>query len=112
MWDKILTRQNFNPLRLERSAYRLYDLRILSGRQMRQDNILIGKNGVPKITDFGLSRMDSYSYSFLMTSQTSQDQTKGTLPWLAYEIVAGTGTEDTPYTKASDMWAFGMIVLV
>ena len=54
--------------------------------------------------------MELYSHSILMSTTSRLD---GTLAWLAYELLEPeTETEMTQYTKASDMWAFGMVVLV
>ena len=76
----------------------------------RQDNILVGRNGEAKITDFGSSRMENYTRTIL---KTSQDCVRGTERWIAYELLVqasiSVGLQCTP---ATDMWAFGMVVLV
>lgn len=87
------------------------------------------------ITDFGLSRMISYSQTILAT--TSHNSLRGSARWMAYELViqemgigdedndlesSGSGSPEAKYstqksgsmahTKASDVWAFGMIIYV
>lgn len=72
--------------------------------------------GIPKLTDFGVSRAAIYSSPL---NTTSYFRPKGTLPWMAYELLAffDCDQEISPLiefkcTKASDMWAFGMVIYV
>lgn len=95
---------------------------------------MVDGEGRPKITDFGLSRMTSYSQTILATS--SHNTIRGSARWMAYELLTQeTGTEDSSqscllkgpespgptsytessivtHTKASDIWAFGMVIYV
>ena len=74
-----------------------------------QDNILISEFGEPMITDFGLSRMLSYSQTIMAT--TEHGSVKGTVRWMAFELF-GLDDDHVEHTKASDMWAYGMIIYV
>lgn len=81
--------------------------------------------GIPLIADFGISRLPGWT--------TSTVNAKGTLRWMARELVVGlppesidtttsvapvNGTESQDpalvpaYTKMSDIWSFGMTLLV
>lgn len=65
------------------------------------------------LTDFGLSRAEIYSLINLRT--TMYNVPKGTAPFMAYELlefIGSDGTVEIKCTKATDMWAFGMLVYV
>lgn len=71
-----------------------------------KNNILVDKNGVPKIADFGLSRIKDFQASLTGTSSAGAG---GSLRWQAPELLSpetfgGTGK----HTFKSDMYAFGM----
>ncbi|KIJ59932.1 hypothetical protein HYDPIDRAFT_99722, partial [Hydnomerulius pinastri MD-312] len=70
---------------------------------IKGDNILISNYGVPYIADFGLSRLQVTSAAATNTSR------KGTLRWMARELL---GHERVSPTAKSDVWAFGMTMLV
>ncbi|MET0341803.1 MAG: serine/threonine-protein kinase [Polyangiales bacterium] len=68
-------------------------------RDVTPQNILLGVNGVAKITDFGLARaMDR-------VSMTGPDMVKGKLSYLAPELVAG-----APASAQSDVYALGIVL--
>lgn len=74
------------------------------------------RDGVPMLTDFGVSRAVQYTLTILKT--TTYHQLKGTVNWMAPEVVecftqatAGDLKEIRLDTK-SDMWAFGMAIYV
>ena len=97
-----------------------------------QENVLVNASGQPVICDFGLSRMLSYSQTIL--ASTSYKNTRGSIRWMAYELLQTSSdlleakievsspegndtrqvadTEQNRHTKASDMWAFGMVTYV
>lgn len=69
-----------------------------------QGNVLISPSGEPLVTDFGISHMLASG-------------TYGTMRWMAYEQINvdaedGLAATRTPYTFQTDVWAFGMTVLV
>jgi len=70
----------------------------------RGDNILISKEGVPRVADFGLSRILTHSASMI----TKRTNPGGNARWMSVELLQGKTTEST---QESDVWAFGMTVL-
>lgn len=68
------------------------------------------------LTDFGLAR-SPYQLK-LKPEVPALDELEGTTPWLAYELLeiaegsGGIGISRPDYTKACDMWSFGMVVYV
>ena len=65
------------------------------------------------LADFGLSRALIYTNMQLKTS--SNGKPKGTCNWMAYELVADSNdtegiVKEFICTKASDMWAYGMVL--
>ena len=93
--------------------------------------MLVDYSGKPKIADFGLSRILSYSQTIF--ASTPRESAKGSLRWMAYELLQmdsdtfeakaliGERTCDViqsemgqqvVHTKESDMWAFGMVIYV
>lgn len=67
-----------------------------------KDNILISQDGTPRLADFGLSR------ELMQTLSQNPSKIAGAARWMAREYM---GELNTP-TKAGDVWAFGMTVLV
>ncbi|EJD08175.1 kinase-like protein, partial [Fomitiporia mediterranea MF3/22] len=66
-------------------------------------NILVSLSGEPLICDFGISRMlDKTNAAHVI----SDDEMEGTVRYMAPEIFYGAS-----HGKASDVWAFGMLVL-
>ena len=75
-----------------------------------QDNILISHDGLPVLSDFGISRL--LINSVTITGTTS---IKGNTRWMAPELLLpeeGVELEHSCHTKATDVWAFGMVVYV
>ena len=64
------------------------------------------------LADFGLSRALDYSDPDMKTS--SYDRLKGSPHWMAYELAIIVEEPNAQFirTKASDMWAFGMVLYV
>ncbi len=75
-------------------------------KQNAQDNVLVSPDGVPLLTDFGISTMKESSESKDFYSKGSS---QGSTRWLAHDLLK---PEQFHHTEKSDMWAFGMTVLV
>ncbi|KAI5120415.1 hypothetical protein M0805_006916 [Coniferiporia weirii] len=78
---------------------------------IKPDNILISSSGEPRICDFGISRMLVESKSLSFGDSTTGDL-KGTIRYMSIELLRATDVEPHTYSKASDIWAFGMTLLV
>lgn len=74
-------------------------------RDLKPHNILMDSLFFPKIGDFGFSKKLHDSFSFESTNCV-----KGTPSYIAPEIWAADKNEDIPYSKASDVYAFGMLL--
>lgn len=77
-----------------------------------QGNILSSPSGVPLIADFGISRLPS-------ATMTCTTNVKGTMRWMAVELIfsprldpSDLHSPPSSHTKSTDVWAFGMTVLV
>ncbi|XP_041864512.1 serine/threonine-protein kinase 36 isoform X2 [Melanotaenia boesemani] len=79
------------------ALYYLHSHRILH-RDMKPQNILIGKSGVVKLCDFGFARAMSVS-TLVLTS------IKGTPLYMSPELV-----EEKPYDHTADLWSLGCIL--
>jgi len=79
------------------ALYYLHSNRILH-RDMKPQNILIGKGGVIKLCDFGFARTMGQS-TFVLTS------IKGTPLYMAPELV-----QEKPYDHTADLWSLGCIL--
>ncbi|XP_056140324.1 serine/threonine-protein kinase 36 [Lampris incognitus] len=79
------------------ALYYLHSHRILH-RDMKPQNILLGKCGVVKLCDFGFARAMSVS-TLVLTS------IKGTPLYMAPELV-----EEKPYDHTADLWSLGCIL--
>jgi|JI10StandDraft_1071094.scaffolds.fasta_scaffold309369_2 serine/threonine protein kinase len=75
-------------------------------RDLKSDNIFISSSNEPKIGDFGLVKqmMDESGASLIGASVTGFGTGVGTPMYMAPEVLAG------QFHKASDVWAFGLIV--
>ncbi|CAE6539131.1 unnamed protein product [Rhizoctonia solani] len=80
----------------------LHDTKIVHG-DLRGANIMISKDGTPRLIDFGLASITEGG-PFSASSTLA-----GTLRWMAPELQV---TEGQGTTKAGDMFAFGMTMLV
>ncbi|TDL18112.1 kinase-like protein [Rickenella mellea] len=77
---------------------------------MKSSNVVVSPQGEPLLIDFGLSRILDISRVIMTTREAS-----GTFRWMAFELCGG-GRDDSECgaifaTRASDIWAYGMIVL-
>ena len=72
---------------------------------MPQDNVLIDLDGQSRIADFGLSQLVTE------VNHTTITTTAGSIRWMAKELFDN-GIEDPCVTFESDIWAYGMTVLV
>ncbi|KAF6728863.1 Serine/threonine-protein kinase 36 [Oryzias melastigma] len=79
------------------ALYYLHSHRILH-RDMKPQNILLGKSGVVKLCDFGFARAMSAS-TLVLTS------IKGTPLYMSPELV-----EEKPYDHTADLWSLGCIL--
>ena len=68
-----------------------------------QRNVLVSDDGSALLANFGLFHVAEPS-----TSQAVEQRPGGSVPWLAPEAFRG----DFKMTTASDVWAFGMTMLV
>ena len=74
-----------------------------------QENVLISSNGRAVLTDFGRKQL-LINVGAVVGTQSLQ----GSVRWSAPELLVLTDEAQTHecYTKASDVWAFGMVVYV
>lgn len=79
------------------ALYYLHSHRILH-RDMKPQNILLGKSGIVKLCDFGFARAMSFN-TLVLTS------IKGTPLYMSPELV-----EEKPYDHTADLWALGCIL--
>ncbi|KAK2828532.1 hypothetical protein Q5P01_019566 [Channa striata] len=79
------------------ALYYLHSHRILH-RDMKPQNILLGKSGVVKLCDFGFARAMSVS-TLVLTS------IKGTPLYMSPELV-----QEKPYDHTADLWSLGCIL--
>ncbi|XP_021342400.1 serine/threonine-protein kinase 36-like isoform X3 [Mizuhopecten yessoensis] len=79
------------------ALYYLHSHRILH-RDMKPQNILLGKGGIIKLCDFGFARAMSFN-TLVLTS------IKGTPLYMSPELV-----EEKPYDHTADLWALGCIL--
>lgn len=69
----------------------------------------MGKNNCPMLYDFGAARENNRGD---FTRQLDTILAPGTSPWSAREIVSPFSIKGASYTKASDVWSFGMTIYV
>ena len=74
-----------------------------------QENVLISSDGRAVLTDFGTTQQ-LINAGIVAGERSLQDS----IPWSAPELLALTDEAHAHevYTKASDVWAFGMVVYV
>eukprot|EP00754_Rhynchopus_humris_P018270 Rhum_TRINITY_DN14598_c20_g1::Rhum_TRINITY_DN14598_c20_g1_i1::g.100932::m.100932/K06228/FU; fused len=82
---------------LTQALYYLHSNRIIH-RDMKPQNILIGRNGTVKLCDFGFARAMSCN-TMVLTS------IKGTPLYMAPELV-----QEQPYNHTADLWSLGCIL--
>lgn len=75
-----------------------------------QDNVLVSSSGIPRICDFGISRMLAASQTIGATS-TQTGGVRGSVRWMAPELIL---PSESPviHSTQTDIWAFGMTVYV
>lgn len=71
-----------------------------------QDNVLVDAGGIPRICDFGISRIMTAS-----NSGSKSHGVRGSLRWMSVELF-DFSYEYKDHTKESDVWAFGMTICV
>ena len=109
---QIFAFQRYCPLWFEKCAF-VYDYNQWPlCLPIYQDNILIGQDGVPLLSDFGISRIVENSITVTGTSSLN-----GNARWMSIELFDPSILEDSSrnhelHTKRSDVWAYGMVVYV
>ena len=71
---------------------------------------MVKRDGRPVLSDFGISRLLINSVTIAGTTSI-----KGNMRWMAPELLIpeeGVVLEHSCHTKATDVWAFGMVVYV
>ncbi|KAL5524358.1 hypothetical protein ACEPAF_9498 [Sanghuangporus sanghuang] len=76
---------------------------------LKSDNVLIGKYFQPLICDFGISRMLDPTQSGYV-SATRSDNPRGTIRWMAPELLAPEEGVEASHSKETDVWAYGMVL--
>ncbi|KAJ7705082.1 kinase-like domain-containing protein, partial [Mycena olivaceomarginata] len=79
----------------------LHSLSVIHG-DLKTGNVLVDSRGIPQLCDFGLSRMMGQDSTVWDTT------TKGTMRWMAPELLKGPGESATP---KSDVYSYGMTCL-
>ena len=74
---------------------------------MSQTNVLVNKDGTPRLAGLGNAHILSNSTTWMMEGRAGADRTHA--PELTVPGVSSSGTEATHPTKASDMYAFGVM---
>ncbi|KAI5115271.1 hypothetical protein M0805_001505 [Coniferiporia weirii] len=97
-------------LRIAEGINYLHQRGIIHSDIKPQHNILISSSGEPRICDFGISRMFITSGSFTLSQTTGN--VEGTVRYMSIELLTPTNQQSDPYSEASDVWAFGMTLLV
>merc|ERR1712139_594009 len=66
-------------------------------RDIKGANVLVGVDGMVKLSDFGCSRR---------TLETVTKAMCGSIPWMAPEVIA-----HARYGRAADIWSFGCVII-
>ncbi|KAF8144356.1 kinase-like domain-containing protein, partial [Mycena galopus ATCC 62051] len=84
----------------------LHSENILHGDLRGYANVLVDEDGHACLTDFGLA-------IFIDSESSGQSSRRGgTIPWMAPELLLPSAGEPARATRASDMWAFGLLSAV
>lgn len=74
---------------------------------IKTQNILIARDGTPKLADFGIAHTIQSTLRDLSKRSTIQGGATGTVGYMAPELFTGSGQRSS---KASDMFAFGVVI--
>ena len=72
---------------------------------------MISDSGEPLLCDFGISRMLAASKSFSFSNSLTGGL-RGTVRFMSKELLQATESVPAEYCEATDIWAFGMTILV
>ena len=74
-----------------------------------QANILVNSAGIPKLSDFGISRLVRDDVTVTGTTAFNFSSR-----WLAFELIDPSNAAGTArlHTKKTDVWALGMVLYV
>ncbi|KAJ3332329.1 hypothetical protein HDU76_000609, partial [Blyttiomyces sp. JEL0837] len=77
--------------------------RCIIHRDIKGANILVNKDGVAKISDFGISKKNEYKMAYRYNSRMSL---QGSVYWMAPEVIKSKG-----YSAKVDIWSLGCVTL-
>lgn len=79
---------------------------------MRQNNILVSDKGTAILADFGLSRLLEADPMLSNQNYTSTSGLKGTINWIAPELLGHEADSSPKASPESDVWSMGCVILV